>query len=82
MHVTVLPELDELANFKTVGPSGESTEDINGKAVSIELFLDLRYGSDAEAAVRWTSFNAAMAAYQGELIHKECYARAFFSGAG
>ena len=41
MHVTVLPELDELANFKTVGPSGESTEDINGKAVSIELFLDL-----------------------------------------
>ncbi len=82
MHLTVLPSLDELANFKTLGPSGESTEDINGRAVSIELFLDLRYGSNAEAAVRWTSFNAAIGAYQGELIRKENYARAFFDSAG
>lgn len=38
-----LPEKDEFNSILTIGPSGESIENINGKAVSIELFLDLNY---------------------------------------
>lgn len=78
MRVACLPTLDEFSRFKTLGPSGESEEDVNGKAVAIECFLDLsrKIGTPA---IRWTSFNHNMGAYQGELVDKEEYTRAFFA---
>lgn len=81
MRVTVLPVLDELTHVTTIGPSGESIEDVNGKAVSIECFLDFNFGPKTSPAVRWTSFNANLGAYQGELLNKELYTRAFFESA-
>jgi hypothetical protein len=81
MRVTVLPVLDELTHVTTIGPSGESIEDVNGKAVSIECFLDFNFGPKTSPAVRWTSFNPNLGAYQGELLNKELYSRAFFESA-
>lgn len=75
MLVLRLPDLPECRLFRTVGPSGLSKEDINGQAVSIELFLDLGIGS--EPSVRWTSYNPSIDSYQGELIDKERYITRF-----
>lgn len=77
MRVALLPHLDEATRFRTLGPAGESFEDINRRAVSIECFLDLRYGTEGEPTVRWTSYSDTLNAYQGELIGKEAYVRAF-----
>jgi hypothetical protein len=78
MRVACLPPLDQFRAFKTLGPSGESIEDVNGKAVSIECFLDLKHGGGNPPAVRWTSFNRDLGVYQGELVGKEVYTRSFF----
>jgi len=79
MRITALPELDELKRFTTLGPSGHATEDINGRAAAMECFLDLAFGPGATPAVRWTVFNASQGAYQGELVNKDAYTRAFFA---
>ncbi len=51
---------------------------MNGKAVAIECFLDLSRNAGTPA-IRWTSFNHNMGAYQGELVDKEEFTRAFFA---
>ena len=77
MHITLLPNLDECRCFDTVGPTGNSKDDVNGQAVSIEMFLDFRYGVIGMPKVRWTSYNDKLNCYQGELINKEYYVRSF-----
>lgn len=77
MKVMHLPYHDDFKNFNTIGPNGKSLEDINGKAVAIELFLDLDYKEKKEHCVRWTTYNKEFNMYQGELIHKETYIRKF-----
>ena len=52
-----LPDMDEFKNFLTVGPTGDSYQDINGKAISIECFLDLDFNSPKIPKVRWTIYN-------------------------
>jgi hypothetical protein len=81
MRLTTLPSMGCLRRFRTLGPAGSMCEDVNGTAASIELYLDLRYGGPKKPAVRWTSYNEHLAAYQGELVEKEEYARAFLKGA-
>ena len=73
MKALKLPDLKALERFRTVGPSGEHKANINGRAAAIECYLDL----PDDAYVRWTAYNAKADAYQGELAHKETYARAF-----
>ena len=73
MRVLSLPDLPAFAAFPTVGPDGESVSNINGRAAAIECYLDL----DEEARVRWTSYNQASGAYQGELDGKTRYMRVF-----
>lgn len=72
-----LPDMPEFKKFLTVGPTGESYQDINGKAVSIECFLDLFFGADKEPMVRWTVYNEKSNQYQGALIGKDEYTRIF-----
>jgi hypothetical protein len=76
VKVTTLPSLSEFRRFKTLGPAGEAVEDINGRACAIECFLDLTV-VDAEPAVRWTSYDKKLDSYQGELVRKDDYTRAF-----
>jgi hypothetical protein len=56
-----------------VGPNGYAEQDINGRAVSTELFLDLRSGPPPR--IQWTSYNPYSQCYQGELIAKESYVK-------
>lgn len=63
--------------MRTVGPSGSRVEDVNGKAVAIECFLDIAESGGPEPTVRWTSYNAALDAYHGELLRKDEYTRRF-----
>ena len=79
MRTISLPYLDAFSRFPTLGPSGEALEDVNGRAVAIECFLDLAFGSREPCAIRWTGFNSRRQAYQGELVAKERYAAAFFA---
>lgn len=77
MRVVTLPNLNDCRSFRTLGPSGSGIEDINGRAVSIELFLDLAAVGPDEPVVRWTSYNETVDAYQGELMKKEMHTRCF-----
>lgn len=75
MLVVRLPDLPECRLFRTTGPNGSSQENINGRAVSIELFLDLRKGP--QPCVRWTSYVPSIDKYQGELVDKGRYTKQF-----
>jgi HEPN/Toprim N-terminal domain 1 len=79
MRVAVLPDLEECRKVRTLGPSGTHYEDINGRAVSIEWFLDTSIPGHPEPTVRWTAYNDELNAYQGELVDKEAYTRHFFA---
>jgi hypothetical protein len=81
LRVTLLPDHERCRKVRTLGPSGEGREDINGRAVAIECFLDIWSGGGPEPTVRWASYNAALDAYQGALVDKVAYTRAFFDRA-
>ena len=73
MRVLRLPDMPRFKMFKTTGPSGKSTSDINGKAAAIECYLDLH----ESPLVRWSSYNAKQDTYQGELVNKDDYTKEF-----
>lgn len=72
-----LPDLPEFKNFLTIGPAGYDYRDINGKAVSIECFLDLSFNIDRDPQIRWTIYNDKSNQYQGSIINKDEYIRIF-----
>ena len=76
LHICRLPNHKEFDVFDTVGPDGNSKADINGKAVSIECFLDL---GGIAPFIRWTSYNKNLEQYQGAINPKEDLVRAFKS---
>jgi hypothetical protein len=76
--VIKLPELPCFEAFPTVGPNGQHLANINNQAAAIECYLDL----PSDAVVRWSSYNARIGAYQGELVEKERHARAFLDQRG
>lgn len=74
--VTKLPDHPDFCDMQTVGPQGNTVEDINGKAVAIECFLD--FGSvEHSPCIRWTEYRKNERAYQGELENKDSYVQAF-----
>ncbi|SIO67769.1 hypothetical protein SAMN05444166_8443 [Singulisphaera sp. GP187] len=77
MRIALLPPLPDFESFPTLGPSGPNKEDINGKAVAIELYLDLSHGPATTPTVRWTSYDKKLDRYQGELVDKESFALDF-----
>ncbi|WP_207425698.1 HEPN/Toprim-associated domain-containing protein [Pedobacter sp. SYSU D00535] len=74
MKIMKLPDLEEFTNFLTIGPTGKTNENINGKAVAIECFLDL---TKSNPKIRWTNYNKDFDAYQGSLENKDDYVRKF-----
>lgn len=79
IKVTRLPDLDRCREFSTMGPQGITIDDVNGRAVSIEMFLDLTRPSGSTPAVRWTAFNDRTQRYQGELLDKTAYTKEFLA---
>ena len=75
MRVLTLPNLPDFNDFETIGPSGRHRANINGQAAAVECYLCL----DDEPCVRWNNYNSTIEAYQGELIGKTKYMRAFLS---
>jgi hypothetical protein len=73
-----LPDYREFETFKTIGPFGNQINNINGKAVSIECFLDLS-SVENEPIVRWKNYNERMQEYQGALENKDRYTIKFKS---
>ena len=79
MRTIVLPRLDALCSFKTIGPEGANHADINQRAASIECYLDLKWGMRHTPTVRWTGYNRKTLRYQGELEHKRDYVDQFLA---
>ena len=77
MRIVMLPEIDELRSIAARGPDGIKTADINGRAASIECYLDLTAPGIPDAQVVWTTYKRQLEAYQGKLQSKEAYTRAF-----
>ena len=74
-----LPPMDCFEAFLTEGPTGTVVSDINGKAASIECYLDLSDKNLPAAVVRWSSFSKEADAWQGALMHKTQYMKRFLS---
>ncbi|EOC0083274.1 HEPN/Toprim-associated domain-containing protein [Cronobacter sakazakii] len=72
-----LPDHEDFNSFLAFGPHGLTRENINGRAVAIECFLDLNYSEYDEATIRWTNYKKEADAYQGSLENKDYYTRKF-----
>jgi len=81
MRTMVLPHLKEFEAFPTIGPSGHTQADINGRAASIECYLDLYAAGLPSPVVRWANYKEDVQAYQGSLENKDRYSKAFFEKA-
>ena len=77
MRVIRLPDCKSLCQFDTTGPNGDYTANINGRAASIECYLDLDWKQSKKPVVRWTSYKKAINSYQGKLQNKGFYTRQF-----
>jgi hypothetical protein len=77
MKIARLPDYHGFNNFQTIGPNGCKRENINGRAVSIEHFLDLDYDVEFDPVVRWTTYNEKANTYQGVLVNKDVYVKKF-----
>jgi HEPN/Toprim N-terminal domain 1 len=82
MRTMVLPHLKEFESFPTIGPGGQVLADINGRAASIECYLDLHAKGSPPPLVRWTNYKEDVNTYHGALQDKERYTRVFFDNAG
>lgn len=62
IRVVLLPPLAAAESYPTIGPSGPSIDNINGRAASLELYFGFDVlsdpGSGALAPVRWAGFVA------------------------
>ena len=76
LKIITLPNYKLFENFKCKGPQGDSIENINGKAVSIECFLD-HNSINEETYVRWTGFNDKLIQYQGNIEPKDLLIKSF-----
>ncbi|MEU3862496.1 hypothetical protein AB0F03_35060 [Streptomyces sp. NPDC028722] len=72
--VCLLPDLDYVKDYPTLGPTGDTRYDINGRACSVEFYFGLDClltASGEPLPVRWTGFNNAINDYQGELVPRD-----------
>lgn len=79
-RVRQLPHLALAESYPTLGPNGESPMDVNGLAVSVELFFGedvLRLGGAALTPVQWKGYLSKVQRYQGEVMNKSALQDAF-----
>ena len=79
MKAIRLPDCDSFKQFDTIGPNGNTKEDINGRAAAIECYLDLEWNMSNPPIVRWTNFDKVAESYQGRLKCKSAYSSEFLS---
>lgn len=79
MRSLMLPRHDAFARFPSRGPEGVFNSDINGRAASIECYLDLNLPGYPPAQVLWSNYKKEVGAWQGALEYKETYTRHFLN---
>ena len=70
---TMLPETDLARNYPTIGPQGEHSLDVNGRAASIELYLgkhNLALPDGRLTPITWADYRPEVKCYQGEVANK------------
>lgn len=79
-RIISLPELPFAKSYPTKGPQGNTSEDINGRACSIELYLgrDVLTDNGILAPVIWKGFEQKVKAYQGEVDDKNAIQNRFY----
>jgi len=77
MRIAVLPDLEALSTFPTIGPGGIHTMNINQRAAAIECYLDLEGEKTPDALVRWRNLIKDTNTYQGSLENKRLFMKAF-----
>lgn len=72
VRIMHLPDLEMCYHYPTIGPTGSSVDNINGRACSIEMFLgkDILKENGQYEPVRWKSYIDKVDAYQGEIVSK------------
>lgn len=80
IHVIALPDLESFTKYPTIGPQGNTMEDINGRACSIELYLgeDVLLNNGSLIPVIWKGFEPKVSAYQGEITEKDLVQNRFY----
>lgn len=71
--VITLPELELARAYPTRGPQGESTQDVNGLAASLEMYFGEDVLRDPEGhltPVEWSNLDRGMGAWHGALQRK------------
>jgi hypothetical protein len=67
------PDLEFARFYPTIGPTGLAKSDINGRALSIELFLGadcLTQNDGTLMPIEWTGYNRRIKGYQGAIVNK------------
>ena len=72
IRVMKIPELEFCNSYPTIGPNGSYNSNINGQAVSIELFFgdDIIMIDGKYIPIRWTNYNEKISQYQGSIERK------------
>lgn len=77
LRAICLPASTALSDVAAVGPEGVARADINGRAASIECYLDFNRRGLPEPRVRWTTYNSDSDQYHGVLEQKGRYMKEF-----
>ncbi|MGD0522402.1 MAG: toprim domain-containing protein [Terracidiphilus sp.] len=80
-YVLSLPDIEIARSYPTLGPTGMTHTDINGRACGIELYCgkSALTAEDGELCpIQWTGYDRAMERYQGEPLEKEKIKERFF----
>lgn len=80
IRIISLPELPFAKSYPTIGPQGNTSEDVNGRACSIELYLgrDILTENGTLVPVIWKGFEQKVKAYQGEVDDKNNIQNRFY----
>jgi hypothetical protein len=73
IKVTILPDIEIARSYPTLGPQGMHEIDVNGTAVSIEIFLGRHNISENNGSlipIVWGSYNNKVQLYQGSIRDK------------
>jgi hypothetical protein len=72
IKIMKLPALDFCVAYPTIGPNGRDYSDINGLAVSIELFFgeDIIKNNNDFYPIQWTNYVEKLDMYQGHIVNK------------
>lgn len=71
--VMTYPDISSADSYPTQGPNGESLQNVNGSACSIELFFgrDVLTINGQLVPVQWKAYDERVRRYQGEVQHKD-----------